>query len=1562
MAWTFVQKSAVQGNVTATTMPITLPGASTGSAGTPHLLVAGFVASQGTWTLPAGWVMAADGANSYVRASLAYSIDTVGGVTTATWTNSLSSNMKGFMAEFSASAGAALALNAAGTGTAGAVAQCTTSTTTPAAAGDLAICCFLSHFSAGTAITWTDPAGWTFLGSDGAVAGGNHQYMAYLLSAAAGTLSVLGKDNVASSLATGWTGAVATFTATTAGGGGLTITTAAMAGGTIGTAYGQTISATGGTPPYAWSLASGSLPPGLALSPSSGAVVGTPATAGTYSFTVRVTDNVAATTTKALSIVIGGGRTILRPPSGYGIFGAYPGSGNADPPVYEANVLGGTRLLGAYQRYWAVATSGAIPTADDITQMQAGRLLCVCLFPHFTAGTVKWSAITAGTYDVQLTAIANAIKAAGYPVMIGWENEMNLTTSQPNGTPAEYIASYQHVWTLISGITPLAIFSWTPYGAGSGATGAAQFYPGDSYVDWIGCDPYDPAAASNPQAIYSAFTTWLSAQSFGAGKPLGIFETGVDNNVADATEAAWIAAVPAALQSLGYQLWLWFNGGGTLGTTTITPGSLSATAMASIGASSFFSPPSGPVAGAPYPIGSNTSVAASATLVLPVNSITATGDAIVVGASVANATGVLPSSCADSQGNLYNRQANTSTGAYGSAMFVAESAAAGGPTTALGLSDTITVTYASASAIAKSAGAIGVPSGGPADISVTAYAPSGTPTTTPHVLSGTLAQPSEVIVIWEANGSAGAGLTWTPGLTQEIPPFQAPGGNFWSSMAAVTTSSVSSLSAGGTIGTAAAWAVLAISLKLGAPPAVTTASLPGGQAGLAYSQALTAAGGVSPYSWAVTAGSLPGGLSLAAGTGVISGTPAAAGTSSFTITVTDSLTATGSKALSIAVVPAALVVTTATLPDGTATIAGYSQTLAATGGTAPYTWSVVAGALPGGLTLTGATGVIAGTPAAAGDFAFTVRATDAAAVTADKALTIHIAAAPGVLAVTTASLPAATQGVAYSAQLARSGGVSPFTWAMASQGGGLVGGYAGTFFGTGIPSGFEGGAGNWTGAGNCNTAYSTAQANSGTGSLSLTSVAAGNADAASCTAGTIATYGMPVTPGDQIPVEAWFRAGTAGRACQVGAGFYTAGGALVSVLYDPATFTSTTTGWVQATGLVTVPATAAWARLQVRIQACAAGGEVHYVDDVQIGPYNLATEIAQWIAFSGRPLTVRRHYLGAGSVPTVMPPDFALDAARGTKICLTIRPAYNPVSSADRANLDTLLAAMAAAGVQADITLWHEPYYSGLTALQYVAMVQYYSATVRKYYPLACCFSGPDANASNGFYPGDAYVDKIAVDSYDYSHLLGNTEITDAQSIADSAIPPKPFGIWEFNGSTDPVLGQSQANVTAFFTYIQALFAARTAAGKPNADIMLFSSASSGAMCTALTSSGDYRWAPYRAMFDALNSVSAPSTLPAGLALAANGLIYGTPSGTGVTIFTVKVTDAASAVASQQLSINVAGTPLQITTTSLPNAIAGVSYTATLAATGSGTASPWILDEAGNVLLDESGGQIRDES
>jgi len=86
------------------------------------------------------------------------------------------------------------------------------------------------------------------------------------------------------------------------------------------------------------------------------------------------------------------------------------------------------------------------------------------------------------------------------------------------------------------------------------------------------------------------------------------------------------------------------------------------------------------------------------------------------------------------------------------------------------------------------------------------------------------------------------------------------------------------------------------------PLSVSTSSLPGGTQSVAYSQTLAATGGTGPYTWSLTSGSLPAGLTLTNG-GQISGTPTAFGTNSFTVQVTDSGSSpqTATKALSITI-------------------------------------------------------------------------------------------------------------------------------------------------------------------------------------------------------------------------------------------------------------------------------------------------------------------------------------------------------------------------------------------------------------------------------------------------------------------------------------------------------------------------------------------------------------------------------------------------------------------------------------------------------------------------------------
>ncbi|WP_267555766.1 putative Ig domain-containing protein, partial [Rhizobium rhizogenes] len=267
-----------------------------------------------------------------------------------------------------------------------------------------------------------------------------------------------------------------------------------------------------------------------------------------------------------------------------------------------------------------------------------------------------------------------------------------------------------------------------------------------------------------------------------------------------------------------------------------------------------------------------------------------------------------------------------------------------------------------------------------------------------------------------------------------------------------------------------------VSITVSAPMlSLDPATLPAGAIGAAYSETTTASGGTSPYSYAITAGSLPAGLALSSA-GVISGTPTGGGTYNFTLTATDSSTGTGApfavaKAYSITIAAPTIAITPATLTAATVATA-YTQTITASGGTSTYAYAVTAGALPAGLTLS-SSGDLSGTATEAGTFNFTVTATDSSTgsgpFTGSRAYSLNVNAP--ILSLDPASLPAGAIGAAYSETTTASGGTSPYSYAITA--GSLPAGL--TLSSAGVISGTP------TGGGTYNFTLTATDSSTGTG-------------------------------------------------------------------------------------------------------------------------------------------------------------------------------------------------------------------------------------------------------------------------------------------------------------------------------------------------------------------------------------------------------------------------------------------------------------------------------------------------
>jgi len=212
-------------------------------------------------------------------------------------------------------------------------------------------------------------------------------------------------------------------------------------------------------------------------------------------------------------------------------------------------------------------------------------------------------------------------------------------------------------------------------------------------------------------------------------------------------------------------------------------------------------------------------------------------------------------------------------------------------------------------------------------------------------------------------------------------------------------------------------------------------SLPSTAVGESYSAALTATGGTSPYSFALASGTLPPGLALTTSSGAVKGTPTSAGTFSFTIQVSDSSapSQTAQKSFSVVVNPKnGLVISTNSLPNGTTGMA-YSDNLEASGGITPYVWTITAGSLPPGLSLS-REGNISGTPTGSGQSSFTVQVTDSSspAQKALSSLSITVGNTPPALSITLSLSPTATNGVFYSSSAQANGGKPPYSWSISA--------------------------------------------------------------------------------------------------------------------------------------------------------------------------------------------------------------------------------------------------------------------------------------------------------------------------------------------------------------------------------------------------------------------------------------------------------------------------------------------------------------------------------------------------
>lgn len=699
---------------------------------------------------------------------------------------------------------------------------------------------------------------------------------------------------------------------------------------TVGVAYNQAVSASGGSGSYTFAVISGTLPTGLTLS-ASGAISGTPTAGGNFIFRIAATDTSAApgpyTSSLSYAVVVAAPTLVLTPAAGtltltYGA-----------PYSQDFATSGGTATY-AYS-----LSAGSLPVGVSLSS--AGRLSGTPTVPGSYPITVRATDSSTGSgapysvannYVLQVDSPAVAIDPATLPDgAVG--TAYNSVLSASGG-----VAPYS--FSLLSGALPIGV----SFSSGGQFTGVPRSDGNFSLTV--------RATDANGQSASRVYTFSIAAPVLTitpATLPDGTTNIAYSHNL---STSGGIAPYSYSLVSGNLPIGVSFSSAGVFSGTPTTAGSYTAVVRSTDDA------------------GYNTTV--SYTIVISSPSIAIdppTLDAAVVGDAYtvtltasggaapyvfALASGMLPPGVSFNSAGGFSGTP-TAAGTFNVGVRATDSNGNSGTRAYTLVVDSRTLLLSPASLAAATAG--------------TAYSATFT-------ASGGIGAYRYVL----SAGALPAGLS-LDGNSGVLSGTPTAGGAF-------TFDITASDSGGGTPGTVTA----TYTLNVASPTlTLTPAALPAGTGGVAYSQTLSASGGIAPYTYALTTGSLPAGLTLTAA-GLLSGTPTVAGTFSFSLSATDStvgVAGTVSQNYTLVLATPNIVISPATVPNGVRGVA-YSQALAASGGTAGYTFAMTAGTLPAGLTLSAA-GVLSGTPTVATDNTFTVTATDALGFSASQAYTQTIA-------------------------------------------------------------------------------------------------------------------------------------------------------------------------------------------------------------------------------------------------------------------------------------------------------------------------------------------------------------------------------------------------------------------------------------------------------------------------------------------------------------------------------------------------------------------------------------------